>query len=343
MKSVRADNVRELLDVFIILGILTILTVRFFLWMTGYPQIGGGTFHIAHMLWGGLLMMAALILEQSIILRWVRRAGAIIGGIGFGLFIDELGKFITRDNDYFFRPTAALIYLLFILIYFLTRFLLKSEPFSPQESLANTIDYLKEAAVGSLSEKNKYRALEHLARVPDDHPLKAPLHGCLADIRTIQDGPPSILERMSRWSLENYRAMISSRVFPKAIALFFLGVALYELADLKYTLRPLWDWKNFQLVDWARSLSSLATFLLILIGDFHLLRRKRAAAYRWFERALFVSILIGQVFVFVRVQMRGFLWLGVLLFLLVGIRFLMAQEARLGKSREPTYPVPPIP
>lgn len=43
----------------------------------------------------------------------MQRLCALIGGIGFGLFIDELGKFITRDNNYFFQPTIGLIYAVF--------------------------------------------------------------------------------------------------------------------------------------------------------------------------------------------------------------------------------------
>jgi hypothetical protein len=37
---------------------------------------------------------------------WVQRATAVCAGAGSGLFIDEVGKFITRQNDYF-TPLAA--------------------------------------------------------------------------------------------------------------------------------------------------------------------------------------------------------------------------------------------
>ena len=336
--SIRADNVRGLLDLFICLAVLTIIALRSFLYLTGYPQIGGGGLHIAHMLWGGLLMLTALILEQSIIVRWARRLGAILGGIGFGLFIDELGKFITKDNDYFFQPTFALIYVLFILIYFLTRHLLRAKPFTPLESLVNAVDYLKEAAVGEMDEKDKRRAMQHLDEVPPENALKEPLTRFLGEFQAATR-PPFFWERISRWFYLKYLKMISSPIFSKFIALVFLGVALYEIFNLRFTVSSLWNLERFQLSEWATFLSSMAAFFLILIGDVQLLRRKRAFAYRWFERALLVAILIGQVFVFYKVQLRGILWLALLVFFLVALRLLMAQEERL-QLATPSHPLP---
>lgn len=48
------------LQAFVLSGVVTVLVARAFLQAAGYPQLGGGGLHIAHVLWGGVLMTAGL-------------------------------------------------------------------------------------------------------------------------------------------------------------------------------------------------------------------------------------------------------------------------------------------
>ena len=113
-----------LLENFFIAAVVSFLAIRAFLALTGYPQLGASGVHIAHMLWGGLLMLAALLLLLAYLDRSVQHVAAVIAGLGFGTFVDEIGKFVTADNDYFFRPAVAVIYVLFVATFLVARTLI---------------------------------------------------------------------------------------------------------------------------------------------------------------------------------------------------------------------------
>src|SRR5512142_371317 len=118
-KRLRSPVKREGSERYILLSLISfaisVIVTRTFLQMTGYPQIGGATLHIAHVLWGGLLLFVASLLPLILANRWVYTLAGVLSGVGVGLFIDEVGKFITRSNDYFYPPAAPIIYGFFLL------------------------------------------------------------------------------------------------------------------------------------------------------------------------------------------------------------------------------------
>ena len=121
MKLMIDFEAEENLENFFVSAVLSVFAIRTFLFLTGYPQLGNEEVHIAHMLWGGMLMVTALITLLVFLSKEVRHLGSIVAGIGFGVFIDELGKVITSDNNYFFQPAIALIYIIFVFIFLVFR------------------------------------------------------------------------------------------------------------------------------------------------------------------------------------------------------------------------------
>src|SRR5579872_2142060 len=131
------------LETLLVAAVSSVLLTRLYLQITGFPQIGSGGLHLAHLLWGGLLMLVSLVLMLATLGKRQKHLSATVGGIGFGLFIDELGKFVTSDNNYFFQPAVSLIYVILVLLFLLTRAIVRREP-SPMEALVNAADLVRE-------------------------------------------------------------------------------------------------------------------------------------------------------------------------------------------------------
>lgn len=109
------NRVNEYLLITLISFAASVSLTRLFLELTGYPQLGGGELHIAHVLWGGLLLFIGSLLPLIFSNRWALNLSAFFSGVGIGLFIDEVGKFITQSNDYFYPSAAPIIYAFFLL------------------------------------------------------------------------------------------------------------------------------------------------------------------------------------------------------------------------------------
>jgi hypothetical protein len=52
---VKRDNAPKYILTMVVSFAATVVITRFYLELTGYPQIGSGELHIAHLLWGGWL------------------------------------------------------------------------------------------------------------------------------------------------------------------------------------------------------------------------------------------------------------------------------------------------
>ena len=114
-KPVKREDAEQYLVVALLGFAASVILIRLFLELTGYPQVGNSELHIAHVLWGGLLLFGASLLPLIFANRWVYKAGALLAGVGVGLFIDEVGKFITQNNNYFYPAAAPIIYAFFLL------------------------------------------------------------------------------------------------------------------------------------------------------------------------------------------------------------------------------------
>lgn len=329
------------LQVFFISGVAMVLIIRTQLWLTNYPQLGGGDLHIAHLLYGGFLMALAIGLLLIYQNRSVATVGAVLGGAGFGFFIDELGKFITADNDYFYKPAAALIYLTFVGFFLIIRALERRHVPTTEEAVTNALSLLTSAPSGDLNEKDRLRALALLDQSGADTELARGARAMLQDFAAQPATEPNRIERIVLGVKRRYLALIERRSFNRLICwvigawgvLTLLGVLALGASAVFTEVDT--DIGELSFVNWASIGSSTLSALFVVFGIRRLLGGDRIGAYRAFERALLISIFITTTFSFVESQFGAVFGLAVNLLLLFTLNRMADAELTHASPKSP--------
>lgn len=328
----RNARAADTLELFFVLSVASVLLTRFYLFITDYPQIGGRTLHIAHMLPGGLLMLAALIILFSMLGYRAQRLAAIVGGIGFGLFIDELGKFITQDNNYFFQPTIALMYLLFVGLLFTIRQLSRKQTLTKEENLLNALSILEEVVIHDLDETEKRQVERYLAQADPNHPLVQPLQQALQQVEARPVAEPSWWTRahnaITAWYQRFIRAAWGLRLFVAAV----VAKTTWEVITVALALPPWLTGGSLEAPRVVVGLEFISTVVVAVLTARAVfafsVSSQRQWGYELLQRAILIDIFFTQFFAFYRESLEALPLLVMNLLIYATVRFLATEERR---------------
>lgn len=314
---------------FLVASVVTVLATRAYLAATGYPQIGGGGLHLAHVLWGGLLMALAMMLLLSYVGPVPRSLGAVLGGVGFGLFIDEVGKFVTSDNDYFYAPTAAIIYLVTVVLVLIVEGLHGRRAHHPAEYLAVAADRLTAGLAGGFTRSAREEARELAAKGAGEPgaDLVAGLIEAVPDDDTdVPDPVRGGVYRAVRWLDALVERAWAAWLVICALLLVGAAEALVGIRVVRGLVPGLPQWTGYAILA-AVSVSVVLLAVGVVVG-----RRDHLGGAVWVRRAVLISLLFTQLLVFRAVRWTAAfgLLLDVLAFVVLEVAL---REERMVRAR----------
>jgi hypothetical protein len=335
-RNIRA---RDQLDIFLISAILSLLGVRLYLELTDYPQIASGGLHIAHMLWGGLFMMMAIVVAISFLGRRAHQITAILGGIGFGVFIDELGKFITKDNDYFFQPTVGLIYAIFVVLYLAFNFLSRDRGMSSREYQINALSQLEEAVALDLDEGERRQVNHLLAKANQKSDITRELKNLVnsLQINTVQKHSRlhilvQKIDKLYRkfWQRKESHRIVQIVFLLQAVVLFItiVATAYSHFNDISFLFDDEVSYGDELIL--GQAITSVISIGFVVFG-LSQLSNSRIEAFEYFRRSLLINIYLTQFFAFSRIQLEALPGLVASIVLLTIVSFVVREERRLQK------------
>lgn len=211
---------------------------RLFLELTGYPKLGGGELHIAHVLWGGLLLFAAALIPIIFVNDWAATLSALVAGLGVGLFIDEVGKFITSTNDYFHPSAAPIVYVFFLLTVLLAFQVRQNRPKSTRSKMYEIMERFSEVLDRDLSAYEREELIQSLVEVgksEDRKELSALAESMKQYLQTqnskVKNIHPNFLDRQKIALIKFERKFLTRPKLRIAILIGMLGSAIWSLVS----------------------------------------------------------------------------------------------------------------
>jgi hypothetical protein len=312
------------LDTFLVCAATAVVVNRLVLIILGYPQIGSRKsdgVHISHSIYGGLMMLIAMIAVISFLAPSTRWFVAVLGGLGFGWYVDELGKYVSNAG-YLFVPALALIYVVFVVLFLVVRSL-ASRTYGPDDALANALESLKSAGDGTLDDVQRRQALRRFDASGLDGGFAADVRELLSNAPASPPRSPGRWRRLQIKTRARYVAWSHERSFTIVIEVFFVLLALSTLGG---AIGLSVDGPGItQPSEKVATYAAVAAGVLVVIGIWQL-RRNRLTAFRWFDRALLIWILVVQVYMFRQMQFAAVLGLAVDLFVWAMVRSAITVE-----------------
>jgi len=236
-KLVQREKAVRYMVISLLSFVATVSVVRSFLVLSGYPQIGSGTLHIAHVLWGGLILYIAAILPLIYISPRLHNVGAVLSGVGMGLFIDEVGKFITRQYDYFFPAAAPIMYVFFLLVVILVIMINRPRVVDGRAELVQALEIVREQLYRPLEPVEREHIERDLNKVIDTDPNT--LHQDMARrmLELVRSDPRTAPETRPAWWLRLTKQLEQWLTERRLSSLLGMGMVLLGLVTLKNPLQ----------------------------------------------------------------------------------------------------------
>jgi hypothetical protein len=311
----RRDGHTYLMNV-IFISILTVICTRIFLQLSNYPQIGGNGLHIAHMLWGGLLMLVAIVLLYLYKGKVTKNISTIFAGIGWGLFIDELGKFITANNDYHFKAAAPLIYVIFLLIILVFIQAQKKKRYDSKVKFFEVLEDLEEIVRGDFDEEEKKTMEKSLKEIISDN-LATELHDAAEHILQYvqrqkitgsKDGDILLSYKVGRKLKDFLDKLIPRKLFIRGVSIVLILRIILSIPIIFLIIFPHGEFlaTSMESIFFAIITGIQVIFSIYFCISLEKFLKGSRASIKYSVRLLIFSILVLDVFLFYYTQFLTF-------------------------------------